>query len=312
MKKAFLLVSIAMLSIVSMAQNFTAGYTFDSVKTTSGLVDPTPVPIITGVAFGNFSAVGTSANPNSTLRFNYTNWPIGATSSNDMYSSLTGSVNTSEYYEITVAPENGYTLDLTDITFSVQRSSTGIRTYVVRSSMDGYVSNLSASINPTNSKLSVQTGNVFFWNLDATTTNQNGSTITLGGMDFADLSNPVTFRFYGYNSEGSVGTFSIDNVMFTGTATALTTGLTNKAGAINAFNIYPNPSVNGVFTLDLKAVSTKTTITVYTIIGKLLFTKEINPTDKNNIDLADEPNGSYFMTIKNDIETFTRKIIINK
>ena len=311
MKKISLSVGIAMLTSVGIAQNFTAVYAFDSVKATTGLIDPTPVPISTGVAFGGFIAAGTSANSNAATRFSFTKWPTGATTGDDTYSSLTGSVNTSEYYEVTIGPENGYTLDLTDITFSVQRSGTGIRTYVVRSSMDGYAANLTASIAPANAKLSIETGAVFFWNSDATITNQNGSTLTLGGVNFTGLTSPVTFRFYGYNSESTSGTFSIDDVTFTGTVNAITTSIVNTASAEIAM-IYPNPSATGVFTVDLGSASSRITITAFNIIGKLLFTKEINEPAENNIDLSDEANGTYFIIIKNDRAILTQKIIINK
>jgi len=312
MRKIIISVSIATFSITtSVAQSFTAIYNFNDVTNSSGLIDPTPVPLATGVAFGGFSATGASANSNAGTRFSFTNWPIGATTGNDMYSSLTGAINTSEYYEVTVGPENGYTLDLTDISFSVQRSGTGVRTYIVRSSVDGFSANLSASIDPVNAKLNIETGNVLFINLDATTTSQNGSKITLGGVNFTTVSAPVTFRFYGYNSEGSAGTFSIDNVTFTGTANAIVTAIINSA-LIETLKIYPNPSVNGIFTIDPGNASENTMVTVYNIIGKIVLTKEIDVTTENMIDLSNEANGTYFITIKNDRSTFTRKVIINK
>ncbi len=210
------LIIVLFASAVIVAQNFTALYTFDSVKTSSGLVDPTAVPTVTGAIFGSFSATGTPVNPNATGRFSFTDWSTGATTGNDVYSSLTGSISTSEYYEVTITPVSGYTIDLSSITFSVQRSGTGIRTYAVRSSADVYATNLPASINPSNTNLSVQTGDIFFWNFDATTSNQNGSTITLNDPNFTAISAPVSFRFYGWNAEGSGGTFSIDNLTITG------------------------------------------------------------------------------------------------
>ncbi|MGQ0826937.1 MAG: T9SS type A sorting domain-containing protein [Bacteroidota bacterium] len=307
-KKTILSMSIAILSAAgSIAQNFTATYNFNDVTNTSGLTDPTPAPVVAGAAFGGFSAVGTSANSNASGRFSFTNWPIGATTGDDVYSSLTGSVNTSEYYEVTVGPENGNTLDLTGITFSVRRSGTGIRTYIVRSSLDGYISNLPASIDPVNAELSVASGDIFFWNLDATTSNQNGSTITLGGANYTGLTSAVTFRFYGYNSEGSAGTFSIDNVAFTGTVNSISTSIA-RAALTDVVRIYPNPSASGIFTID---VSANAMVTVCNIIGKAVFIKELNAIE-NSIDLSAEANGSYFITIKNDTVISTQKILINK
>lgn len=214
-----ILVLVAWSATIAKAQTFSALYTFDSVNTSSGLIDPTPVPVGTGVTFGDFSAVGTPSNPTATGRFSFTHWPNGAVNSVDSYSTLTGSIDVAQYYEVTITPDPGYLMDLTAVTFSVFRSGTGIRTYSVRSGADGFTANLPASIFPANTKLNVQTGDVFFWNQDATTTNQNGSTITLSGAEFTSVSSPITFRFYAWNAEGTSGTFSIDNVTISGSVT---------------------------------------------------------------------------------------------
>ena len=318
-KKITLILAIATASATAMfAQSFTALYTFDSVKAPStnppvagsGLTDPTPVPAATGVVFGSFSATATSANPNASGRFSFTGWPLGATNLNDVYSSLTGSINTAEYYEVTITPAAGFTVSFTSITFKSQRSGTGIRTYSVRSSADAYAANLPASISPANTKLSVQTGDIFFFNIDSTTTSQAGSTITLSGANFTNITSPVKFRFYGWNAEATGGTFSIDNVTFNGVASGATS-VTN-AVAETAILVYPNPSVDGHFTVKTVGYSTKTTITVSNIIGKVILSKELNSTGKETIDLSNEANGSYFVNIKNDKENSTKKITINK
>lgn len=309
-KKTFLFLFSAILSVNdSIAQNFTAVYNFTDVTDSSGTTDPTAVPVATGVVFGGFSAVGVSANSNASNRFSFTGWPTGATSGSDIYSSLTGSVNTAKYYEVTIGVDNSYTLDLAAITFTVRRTATGIRTYVVRSSVDGYTSNLAASIDPINPMLTVEADNVFFWAFDATTANQNGSTITLGGTNYTGLAAPVTFRIYGFNAEGGVGTFSIDNVTFTGTAN-ITTAIVNGDSSKKT-TIYPNPSASGVFTINLGNPA-KAMVTVYNVLGKTVLTKEINTLSNGNIDLSNEPNGSYFVTLKNDREISTQKVTINK
>jgi PKD repeat protein len=221
MKKITLIAVSAFLALSANAQTFTATYPFDLVVNgVSGTTDPTAVPTATGATFSSFTAVGTPVNPNATGRFSFTDWALGAVASSDVYTDHTGTINTAEYYEVTVTPSSPYTLSLSDITFRIQRSGTGIRTYAVRSSVDGYTTNLAASINPANPVLSVQSGDIFYWNTDATTSLQDGSTITLGGASFTNLSTPVTFRFYGWNAEGTGGTFSIDNVTINGTATA--------------------------------------------------------------------------------------------
>lgn len=217
MKKNLLFIVAVVISLCAKAQSFSALYAFDSVKTTSGLIDPTPLPTATGMNFGSFSATGTSANPNAAARFSFTNWPTGATNGDNVYANLTGSISTAEYYQVTVNPTGAYSMSLTDITFTFGRSSAGVRTYAVRSSADGYAANLPASINPANANLSVQTGNIFFLVTDfGSTTSQSGSTITLSGASYTNVTGPITFRFYGWNSESAAGTFSIDNVTING------------------------------------------------------------------------------------------------
>ena len=305
-----LLSIVALSSTISVAQSFTATYTFDSVKTTSGLIDPTAVPIATGVTFGSFSATGVSTNSTATGRFSFTGWPSGATNANDSYSSLTGSASTSKYFSVTVTPLPGYAITLSGLTFKAQRSGAGVRTYSVRSDADGFVANLPATIYPANTKLSVQTGNIFFWNLDSITAGQNGSAITLlGSSDFTNFTTARTFHFYGWNAE-TTGTFSLDTVKIIGTA-APATSIADFYGA-STVSVYPNPSTDGLFTVDLGNYSGKTAITVYNIIGKVVLTSELNVGNKQAIDLSNLANGSYFVNIKNDKEGCTKKITINK
>lgn len=308
-KKITLFFAAITFSMYANAQSFSVSYTFDSVKTTSGLTDPSSVPTATGVTFGSFNAAGVSANPNATARFSFTGWPLGSVNGDSLLSQMTGSISTTQYYEVTITPGVNYTVDLDSILFSVQRSGTGIRAYSVRSSIDGYAANLTAYINQTSTKLSVLTGDIFFWNKDITTSNQNGSTIILGGTGFTALSTPVTFRFYAWNAEASGGTFSIDNVKLKGTATQAVS--INNRTTETALSIYPNPSANGLFTVDLSNTPGKTKVTVYNIIGKMILQKEINASGKQLLDLSNQANGSYFVTVKNDSSTSTRKITIN-
>ncbi len=230
MKKITLSIAAMMLSMCAVAQNFIAVYSFDSVKTSSGITDPTPVPTASGITFGSFSANGVSPNSSASVRFSFRNWPTGATDLENSYDSLKGAVDTLKYYEVTLTPDAGFIASLAKIRFAFQRSPGGARTYAVRSSIDGFAANLNASINPANAKLEVRPGNIFFLNDDAVSTAQNGSTITLATAAYINFSAPVTFRFYGWNSEASTGTFGIDNVTITGTtaSSALIAGFSKQ------------------------------------------------------------------------------------
>jgi hypothetical protein len=199
------------------AQSFIATYDFNAVVANSGgATDPTPPPTATGVTFGSFTAVGyTPANPNAGGRFSWTSNPTGGVNGVDDFSQFSGSLNPAAYFEVTLTPLSLIELELDTISFTAQRSSTGIRNYAVRSSVDAFSANLLATVSPANANLAVGPGNEFQWVLDSVSTAQNGSMVTLG-LAHASLTSPVTFRFYGWNAEAGTGTFSVDNVNFSG------------------------------------------------------------------------------------------------
>jgi hypothetical protein len=306
MKKITLLFTAALLSFGAQAQLL---YSFDSVKTTSGLIDPTPVPAAgPSLTCGSFSAVGTSANSSAAMRFDFANWPLGSVggTGDTLFSGMTGSMSSTEYYEVTLTPNPGFSITADSIKFNFERSGTGVRTYAVRSSLDGYSSNLTAVYGAPTTNVNVQAGNIFFLKKDITTP-QNRN-IILPGAAFANLTAPVTFRFYAWNAEGTGGTFSIDNVLFIGSS-APAAGIAEKSSG--SVSVYPSPSSNGVFTADLGSLNGKSLITVYNIIGKKILSREAAE-GIQTLDLSAEANGSYFITIKTEKELITKKIIINK
>ena len=94
MKKIYFSLLAVLLSTGAFAQAFTGTYDFAGVTTTSGLIDPTPVPTATGITFGSFSATNPVAtNPGAAGRFVFDNQPLGATHNNNVYADLTGSVD---------------------------------------------------------------------------------------------------------------------------------------------------------------------------------------------------------------------------
>lgn len=215
MRKGLLMLSLLILVNGVFAQVFTATYDFTNVASgVSGTTDPTPPPTAAGLTFGSFTSVGVALQPNASGRFSFVGWDLGATTGSDVF---TGSLNAAKYYEVTVTPLANYTIDLNSITFTSQRSGTGIRQYAVRSSSDAYAANLAASISPANPNLSVVATNIFQV-LDAATGANNGNVITLDAS-YDNLSAPVTFRIYGWNAESAAGSFGIDNVVFNGVAT---------------------------------------------------------------------------------------------
>ncbi len=197
----------------------TSSYAFDSVKTTTGTTDPSPVIVLSdpGVTYGSFIATGVSSNSNTSGMFEFSGWDVGAANNDTVYANLTGSINTSKYYEFTLTPTNGNIFSLTAITFKAGRNSTGVRTFAVRSSVNNYASNLPASLVSANdtSLRKIVSGTIFYIKKD-TAISQSGYKASLGGPSYTTTS-PITFRIYGWNAEDNAGSFSIDNVTIDGT-----------------------------------------------------------------------------------------------
>jgi hypothetical protein len=209
---------VGLSSIHLQAQQAVNGvYDFHSITPYSGTTDPTPPPTAPGVTFGSFTAVGHGVHPRGNGRFGWTQNELGGMNGCDNFGCFTGSLNPAIYYEVTLAPQPLFTLDLDSISFGVRRTGTGIRSYAVRSSLDGFASNLSTAIAPANTNLGIGPDNSFRWLLDAVSemTDQPGSRVVLGAA-FQGIHAPVTFRFYAWNAEEFGGTFAIDDVLFRG------------------------------------------------------------------------------------------------
>jgi hypothetical protein len=295
MIKNLLSIALTFSSIAASAQAFTGTYDFAATTTVSGTTDPTTPPSATGVTFSPFTAVGTpSANANAGGRFSFVGWPAGATNGNDLYSSLTGSINPGEYYEFTITPQAGFTVSLNSIAFTVQRSGTGIRSYAVKTSADGFTSNLPASV-VSNATLSVVGTNEFFWNFDAASNAQNGSMINLFG---ATISGATAFRFYGWNSEAAGGTFSIDNVVINGSVAA------GSCTAPAISSVTSNGPICSNQGLTLQANATGTGPLTYAWFG----TGSFSSTSVSNPTVTGASTGSYGLAVSNACGTATAAI----
>ena len=312
MIKHLLSFSLLLVGIAVKAQSFAVTYSFAATNSVSGTTDPSTPPTATGITCGSFVAVGTSTNPTATGRFSFTNWPTGATTAVDTYSTMTGALDAGKYYEVTLTPDAGYELTLTDVTFGVRRSGTGIRSYALRSSADAYATNLPASVG-TSTNLSVVGSNEFFWNFDATSTSsdQIGSTVTLSGTSFTGIVNPITFRFFAWNSEGGTGTFSIDNVTFNGSVT-VSTGLAKVKYDLNSnLNVYPVPSFDGVVYVETKNAINVSKVEVMDVLGNIISTTTSNDS-KVKLNLSDMSSGNYFVKVYSAAGVSTKKITVVK
>ena len=82
----------------------------------------------------------------------------------------------------------------------------------------------------------------------------------------------------------------------------------DETNSNNTFSISPNPS-SGKFTIDnSKGVSE---LVITNILGEKIY-KQIIDSGKTEIDLSNQPEGIYFVQVKNDAKTIARKVVIQK
>jgi Secretion system C-terminal sorting domain len=78
--------------------------------------------------------------------------------------------------------------------------------------------------------------------------------------------------------------------------------------------VYPNPSATGIFTFDFgNSKLGKTEITIFNIIGKLVFSASPNSgtNGKLSVDLSSLSSGSYFASVKSGNEKKMIRLVIN-
>jgi len=147
----------------------------------------------------SFSATGLASVP-AIGRGSGLTATLGAGAFNASGFTLTAVLDPTDYFTITVAPAAGRTLSLRRLELDERRSATGIRNWSVRSSLDGFATDLGTFAVP-----------------DDTNTRSNQQ-IPLGAA-FQNLAAPVEFRIYGFTAEGSGGTWRVDNVELYGFTT---------------------------------------------------------------------------------------------
>jgi len=131
---------------------------------------------VSGISRG----AGLSSNAGND-RYNATGWSAGTT------------LVSNEYFEFTLIPNNNYQINFNSFEFTSQRSNTGPTTFVFRSSLDNYASNVGT--------------------INVTGTNAVANTISLSALPYQNTTSPITFRIYGW---GNTGTFSVNDFDFTG------------------------------------------------------------------------------------------------
>lgn len=282
MKKIFTILSIVVISAISNAQTaFTATYDFNEAPS------PDNGDVVgSGLTVTPFTATGLSSTTTAN-RFSWSGTTTGTTP------------DLGKYFQVTLTPASGTTLTVNSITFRTQRSGTGPRNYIVRSSVDSYAANLPASIAPANAELTVQGTNEFFFVNDGTT-GQDGSKVTPSTIN--NITGAVTFRFYFYAAEATGGTFSVDDVVISGATNSSTLAVSDLSKVKG--NFVKNTFVkNEGITFGSQAKDVK----VYNMFGQIVKTASVKENETLNV--AELAKGNYIVTGTVNNQPVSQKIL---
>ncbi len=210
MKKVVLLFIVLFIGILSHAQ-LLQWNTFGNIGTEttepSSFNDP-------GVNSASLT-LGTINPASNANRFGGTGWfNTGNTATGN---TLSEAIAGNDYIEFIVTAAGGYKFTPTSFAFSWDRSGTGPQNVTLRSSADGFASDLGS--------------------VTAIATGITSNSITISGI--TDITGSVTFRLYGYGATSAAGTGGFDvasntvNVQLNGTATA-TGANTITTGAVSS------------------------------------------------------------------------------
>lgn len=132
-----------------------------------------------------------------------------ANSMNSSSWTTSNTIDSNDYYQFSLAPTVGHAMSLGSVAFAERRSSTGIRTFELRSSLDGFATAIPGTM------IGVPD--------DDLVRDQS----LLLGTPFTNLTTGVTFRLYGYSAESGGGTWRLQNhstfagLVLDGTVTAV-------------------------------------------------------------------------------------------
>lgn len=144
--------------------------------------------VSTNLSVSGIGFTGVASNP-ANNRFNTRSWDASP------------AVNTGKYIYFTLTPDAGYAIDFTSFVYTGTSSGTGPTGLTIRSSVDGYSSNIGTP---------------------ATT----GASISLTGAAYQNITSPITFRVYATGATDATGTYSINDFTFYGTMRVLCTSPT--------------------------------------------------------------------------------------
>ena len=251
--------------------------------------NPSPMPsetndnlTVSDLSIGNSN--GTVAAMLSTTSNSGTSYAGSSAQYNAGNAARTGELNTdtdgSAYFEFTVTPAGNYSFELSGISFGTRSTGTGAAAYSLRSSADGYATDIASGDIATNSTWALKTN---------------------AGLTF-EATASVTFRIYGYGGTGNAtaGTINwrIDDLSVILTASTRTSepALLNEKLSVYAAD-------NNIY---LNNLSESSTIYVYNAAGQLVASQKASD---SNVVLPALQKGVLMVKIVSGINVQAVKII---
>ncbi len=194
--------------------------------------------------------------------YNASNWNLAA-------------IDMGDYYEFTITPNAGYKLSFTNFVYSGLASGTGPVSFAFRSNAnsDNYVTNIGSPI-------------------------AAGTTISLAGAAYQNLTSSITFRFYAWGGSNAAGTYRINDFTFNGTV-AVGTSVNLSVGAITGYEA-TTTAITVTATAGAPVVTTQTVNVAVTGTGITAGDYTLLASATIQI-LAGATTGSRTFTIVNDV-----------
>ena len=243
---------------------FTAGWTFegtDAGNSSSGFV--------TASSF-------TYSGVNKTLNKYFAGY-VGLGNSIQHWS--TTGCNNSEYVEFSVQPQGTAQITLTALSFAFSRSAEGPKQIMLRSSADGFSSDLFSA---------------------GTTENYQTPSIALNGAYFINQTSAITFRLYACNASQSNGTLRLDEIQINAAVLPIT--LLSFTAKPEGDRVQLAWSTATEYNADYFRLERSDNLEVYTLVGEIMAAGTTNERQYYGItDLNPHPGTNYYRLTQVDI-----------
>lgn len=243
---------LAFIAIATKAQ--TIGWNFTTATSSTTTANITASDISRGNNNGTTNDLITTTSPSST----YTGFSAGGNAgAAARIGALNQATNGSAYFEFTLTPANGYSFNLTGISFGTRSTSTGAQAYTIRSSTDNFTTDIVTGTISNNGSWSLKTHTGIVLNAYTAT----------------------TFRIYGYNGSGSAAAnttnWRIDDLSLSVSASVPTNVSTLSSLSLSNGSLTPSFSSNN-FTYSSTVPASVNSITVTPVATDGLATITVN------------------------------------